>query len=328
MGRLTLLFTLLTGSLLQAAAPPAARKHKLERTTYRESFDVRYAPGGGVRHTLDLFLPDPAGKQRPVVLFVHGGTWMIGDKDFYGIYRNVGRCLAKHGIVTVMINYRLSPMVKHPEHAKDVASAYAWCYKNVARYGGDPDCIFLAGHSAGAHLASLIIADKTYLKDPKLGLDDKARKAIRGVIGLSGVYRVPPPDEFQTIAKRMVEVLVGAPDSGRIAATLTPVMMGVSKVVNPFSLVFGKDREVQDKASPIRHVHADLPPFLLFNAEREVPGLWPMAHDFVAALKKQNVPVNHYEIEGATHRTIIKCLHRSNDDATKLVLAFIARLAG
>src|SRR5262249_49568463 len=130
---------------------------------YREVLNLRYAPGAGNRHTLDVFTPAGYGEKkapRPVVLFVHGGTRMAGDKNFFGMYRGVGRALASGGAVAVLANYRLSPRVRHPEHVKDVACAFAWTYRNVHRYGGDPSRIFLAGHSAGAHLVSLLITDE------------------------------------------------------------------------------------------------------------------------------------------------------------------------
>ena len=115
----------------------------------------RYANGGS-RNELDVFAPKgEKGERFPVVIFIHGGTWMFGDKDFFGMYRGAGKYLAKNGVVAVMINYRLSPLVRHPEHARDVARAYAWTVKKIEKYGGDPDRIILAGHSAGGHLAAL-----------------------------------------------------------------------------------------------------------------------------------------------------------------------------
>ncbi len=325
MRRLTLTLILLGVPWVKAAAPA---RPVIGPTAYREVLDVRYAPGAGARHTLDVFVPQPGGRKRPVVLFVHGGTWMVGDKNHFGVYRGVGRFLASNGVVAVVPNYRLSPRVKHPEHVKDVARAFAWCRRNAARYGGDPDCIFLAGHSAGGHLVALLATDESYLKDPSLGLDDGARKAIKGVIGLSGVYRVPGREEFRAMAQRSVHLLVGEPGSGRLAASLGPALMLASSAANPFGLVFGKDQDVQAQASPIRHVRAGLPPFLLLNAEREVPGLWRMAADFHAELKKHGVVAELHEVDGATHRTIVKRLHRADNDAAKRVLAFIARLAG
>src|SRR5205823_5671892 len=99
------------------------------------------------------------------VFFVHGGAWRNGDKSgILGVYSALGRFLVRHGLGAVIINYRLSPAVRHPAHVQDVAKAFAWTHKNIARYGGRPDQIFLCGHSAGGHLVALLATDPTYLK--------------------------------------------------------------------------------------------------------------------------------------------------------------------
>ncbi len=90
--------------------------------------DVDYGPdvpGEAFRHQLDIFLPRGV-KEFPVVVLVHGGAWMIGDNRCCGLYSSIGEFLAGHGIAAVLPNYRLSPNVKHPEHIKDVARAFAW----------------------------------------------------------------------------------------------------------------------------------------------------------------------------------------------------------
>jgi acetyl esterase/lipase len=150
--------------------------------------NIAYYEGLGadpVRHRLDIYLPK-GKKGFPVLFFIHGGAWMHGNKNHFGIYAALGRCLARHGIALVSPNYRLSPGVKHPEHIKDVARAFAWTHKNIAKYGGRPDEVFVGGHSAGGHLAALLGTDERYLKAHGLTL-----AAIRGVIPISGVYTVP-----------------------------------------------------------------------------------------------------------------------------------------
>src|SRR4051812_11551880 len=136
--------------LMLPALASADDKTRGEPRSYpiRQKLDLAY--GDAARQRLDVFAPKgEKGERFPVVILVHGGTWLFGDKDFFGIYRNAGKNLAKNGIVTVVTNYRLSPLVRHPEHAKDVARAYAWVVKNIDKYGGDPDRVVLAGHSAG-----------------------------------------------------------------------------------------------------------------------------------------------------------------------------------
>jgi acetyl esterase/lipase len=300
---------------LHGAAPPPA---------IRETFDVRYHPGKG-RQLLDVFAPALSGKadptrRYPVVLFVHGGTWMVGDKDHGGRIRAVGRSLARQGYVAVLINYRLSPGVKHPEHVKDVARAFAWVRKNVADYGGDPDRIVLAGHSAGGHLVTLLVADESHLSDPALALDADARKAIRAVVSLSGVYRVPDAEEFQAMANAAIDHLVGE-DGSFMRSTL----FAFSTKVNPFRMVFGDDPDVRKKASPICHVRKGLPPMLLLTAESEVFGLRDMTTDFAKALRKNGNLVEVAEIEDTTHRSILHQLRARDSDASKIVRAFLAR---
>jgi acetyl esterase/lipase len=151
--------------------------------------DVSYYDGAkadAAKHKLDLFLPE-GRKDFPVFFFVHGGAWRHGDKGFLGIYSGLGKFYAHHGIGAVVINYRLSPGVKHPEHIKDVARAFAWTYKNIARYGGDPGRIFVCGHSAGGHLTALLATAGKFLEPYGLS----PAKAVRGVIPISGVYEIP-----------------------------------------------------------------------------------------------------------------------------------------
>jgi len=103
-------------------------------------YDIRRDPDRQ-RHQLDIYRPKGQTK-CPVLFFVHGGAWTIASKDeVFGIYGYgmIGRCLAERGLVVVMPNYRLSPGVKHPEHIKDVARAFAWTCQHVAEFGGDPD---------------------------------------------------------------------------------------------------------------------------------------------------------------------------------------------
>src|SRR5262249_28081526 len=103
-----------------------------------------------------------------------------------GVYSALGTFFARHGIGAVVINYRLSPEVMHPEHIKDVARAFAWTHKNIGRYGGRNHEIFACGHSAGGDLGALLATDPAYLKAVGLKVD-----AIKGVIPISAVFNLP-----------------------------------------------------------------------------------------------------------------------------------------
>jgi acetyl esterase/lipase len=200
--------------------------------------DVSYYEGPGadkVKHRLDLYLPK-GNKNFPVLFFVHGGAWRHGDKNYLGIYSGLGNLFARQGIGVVVINYRLSPAVKHPEHVKDVARAFAWTCKNVEKYGGRKDEIFACGHSAGGHLVSLLCTDETYLKAEGL-----SSKAICGVVPLSGVYVLPDglmPSVFGT-----------DPEARRQAAPISHVRKGLP----PFLILYadkdlpGCDKEPAEK---------------------------------------------------------------------------------
>ncbi len=146
--------------------------------------DVAYFEGkdaDSVRHKLDLYVPK-GQKGFPVLVFVHGGAWTGGNKNGF---EKLGRLFARNGVATAVTNYRLSPKVQHPAHAEDVARAVGWVHRNIAKYGGRPDEIFLSGHSAGGHLVALLGTDPSYLK--AAGVPEKD---IRGVIPISGVYTI------------------------------------------------------------------------------------------------------------------------------------------
>src|SRR5687767_318825 len=146
----------------------------------REIKDVPYVDGADadpVKHKLDLYLPKEA-KKFPVLMWIHGGAWSMGDRAWFG---EIGRRFAEEGIGLAAISYRLSPKVKHPAHVEDCARAFAWLRANIARHGGDPGRLFVAGQSAGGHLAALLATDPSWLR--ALQVPDGA---IRGVIPMSG----------------------------------------------------------------------------------------------------------------------------------------------
>ncbi len=135
--------------------------------------------------SLDVYAPQATSlnSRYPVVLFMHGGGWRASDKnDQLGVHANVCKALAARGLVVVNVNYRLAPRVKHPEPARDAAYAFRWCMENISQYQGDPERVFLSGHSAGGHLAALIALDENYLDD--VGL---AAAMIKGVVGIAGL---------------------------------------------------------------------------------------------------------------------------------------------
>jgi len=141
----------------------ASKKHK--NISYLENTSEEDNP------TLNIFTPkNRKYKNNPVLLFVHGGNWNSGDKKLYGFF---GRNFAKKGITTVIVGYTLSPKANYDGMAKEIAKAVEWTKNNIANYNGDPNSIFLTGHSAGGHLIALIATNPKYLKDNSI---------IKGVI--------------------------------------------------------------------------------------------------------------------------------------------------
>ncbi len=136
------------------------------------------------RRKLDLYLP--TGKKNfPVMVFLHGGAWRSGDRSQY---TPLGVRFAQAGIGVAIPDFRLMPEDPYPAQPEDAAAVFRWVRRHIAEYGGDPARVYLAGHSSGGHLASLVALD------PKYGLE---RGAVRGVISISGLYDVGSLAEFQ-----------------------------------------------------------------------------------------------------------------------------------
>lgn len=120
--------------------------------------DVAY--GSDAKQKMDVYLPASAGDHSavrlPVIFIVHGGAWAIGSKTHNKVVENkVARWLPK-GFIFISINYRMLPQLLAREQAEDVARALAMAQSKAAEWGGDPDQFIIMGHSAGAHLISLL----------------------------------------------------------------------------------------------------------------------------------------------------------------------------
>jgi arylformamidase len=135
--------------------------------------DITYLEKENIEETLKLNIFQPRDKtagKLPVVLFVHGGYWTEGDKNIYGF---LGRNFSKNGVVTVIPSYTLSPKANYDTMAFEIAKALEWTANNIKDYNGDPEQIYLMGHSAGGHLIALISTNPKYLENTKV---------IKGVI--------------------------------------------------------------------------------------------------------------------------------------------------
>ena len=151
---------------------------------------VRFLPGlrydGDRDLALDLHCPARASG-APLVVFFYGGKWTDGKR---GWYRFVGDTLAQRGIAVAIPDYRHYPSVRFPDFMEDAASAVAWARAHAGECGADPQRLFLAGHSSGAHIAMLLATDARYLA--RAGLEPGA---LAGAIGMAGPYDFLPSED-------------------------------------------------------------------------------------------------------------------------------------
>jgi len=149
---------------------------------YHLHADIAY--GDLKRQQLDVYQPKQANQTSPVVVFFYGGSWDSGDK---ADYKFVAEALTSHGIITVIPDYRVYPDVLFPAFMADPARAALWVKQNIQQFGGDPKRVFLAGHSAGAHIAVMLAVNPEYLAQV-----DLTSSAFSGIIGSAGPYDFLP----------------------------------------------------------------------------------------------------------------------------------------
>jgi acetyl esterase/lipase len=231
----------------------------------------------GGRNLLDLYLPTAAraGDLRPVLLQVHGGAWMIGDKREQGI--PLMTHLASRGWICVAINYRLSPMATMPDHIIDVKRSIAWIRAHIAEYGGNPDFVCITGGSAGGHLSTLAALTAN---DPNFqpGFEDVDTR-LDAAVPFYGVF----------------DFLDRANDRGKnkMANALASKVFKCQPEENP---------ELWDSVSPITRIHSDAPPFFVIQGSHDSLVYEGEADTFVERLReKSRQPVLHARLRGAQH---------------------------
>lgn len=209
------------GAQLQHAPPPAMQVQK----------DLPY--GADPRQVLDVYAPPPSAQARPVVVFVHGGGFVRGDKDQGGgLFANVMHEFVAQGWLGINVEYRLAPQATWPAGAEDVRDAVRWVHTHAAAHGGDPQRIFLFGYSAGcAHCASA-------------AWDQRLRPGGQG-LPLKGLILASP----------------------RMRADLRPENVNAAGV----AAYFGDDPTQFDDRAPLLHARADAPPTLVALTQYENP---------------------------------------------------------
>lgn len=244
------------------------------------------------QQTLDLYAPADA-KKSPVMIWIHGGAWQIGDKNRV---EEKPKAFNDRGFLFVSVNYRLHPATDYRGQAADVAQAIRWVREHAAEYGGDSERIFLMGHSAGAHLAALVAIDPRYLKAEGIELS-----ALRGVVLLDGAaYDIP----------RQIE------------------LAALPRMKQMYREVFTEDEAKQKEASPVTHIAKDrgTPPFLILHVASRRDGKI-QSTQLAEKLTAAGVEAKVVAAENKTHATINREFGMAGDVPTKAVFEFLdARL--
>ncbi|TYZ14362.1 alpha/beta hydrolase [Hymenobacter lutimineralis] len=225
------------------------------------------------RHRLDVYSPRKGTAPRPVVVFIHGGSWNSGSKDFYAF---IGRRLARQGLVAVVVNYRLSPQVQVPAMAFDCARAVRWTEQHIREYGGDPARIFLLGHSAGGGLAALLATDNALFA--RLG---QPHNPVRGVV-------------LDDAAGLNMYTYLQKQQYPGDAAYLVP---------------FGPDARVWQQVSPYYHLTRQSPPFLVFVGGKTYPSIRSSSEEFCQRLRDLGQEPRFTVLPGKKHAAMVLQLY-------------------
>jgi acetyl esterase/lipase len=217
-------------------APPAIRKKNID-------FDSKH------KLQLDVYSPKKVETPRPVFVFIHGGRWNSGKKSQY---KFLGRRMASKGVVTVVPDYRLSPVAEYRGATTDVAMALTWTKEHISDFGGDANRIFIAGHSAGGHLAALVSLDHSYFDSLKTS-NPLSGTILIDAFGLD-MYSFLSNESF--------------------------------KKHRTYYAMFGQNPEIWKDGSPLYHLDGATKPFLMFVGTKTYPVIYESNREFFEALKK------------------------------------------
>jgi len=242
--------------------------------------NIRYAPDAGRRHLLDVWRPRSGAHKAPVLLQLHGGAWMVGDKGQQALPLMLH--VAAEGWVCVAANYRLSPRASLPDHLVDCKLALRWIREHIAEYGGDPDFVVVTGGSAGGHLAALLALTPN---DPEFqpGFEG-ADTSVTACVPFYGVYDLvevfDPRDRAGARGERL-----GHWFARRIAGATVE-----------------EDPDRFKRYSPMAHVGPHAPPFFVIHGRNDNLVPVEQARRFVSTLHEvSGEPVLYAEIPGASH---------------------------
>ena len=231
------------------------------KTVYR-SKNITYLHADSAKdrssQTLNVFAPAKRNQLTDVLIFVYGGAWNSGRKEIYNFF---GTRWARKNMLTVIVDYPKSPKANYDEMAFDIAKSVKWVKENIASYGGNPDRIFISGHSAGGHLAALVGIKKDYFL--RAGIANPLKGIV--LIDAAGLdmYGYLKAESFEP--------------------------------GNTYLNTFTNDPEIWKEASPMYHLHENMPPMLIYRGGKTYPSIEESNEKFVTALKAY-VPVPDYHI--------------------------------
>ena len=236
--------------------------------------EIPFAREGGVDLHLDVFRHRDLPERRPVMLYVHGGAWMISNRNEQGL--PLMNEMAARGWTGVNADYRLSPWATFPDHIVDVKRAIAWIREHADEIGADPSFIAISGGSAGGHLAALAALTAN---DPQFQPEfEDVDTSIQACIPIYGIYDFLDPDH---------------PGGEEFAKILSKHIMKATPDDNP---------ALYKTASPMSHVHPDAPPFFIVHGAVDTLAPSKTARRFADSLREvSKAPVGYAELPGTQH---------------------------
>ena len=258
--------------------------------------NIPYAEPAHERQVLDIYTPT-AAKGLPVVFWIHGGGWQTGDKANVQLKPQV---FVEKGFVFVSTNHRLLPHVEMDAVIGDVAKSLGWVHKHIAEHGGDPQRIFVMGHSSGAQLAALLCTDDRYLKSEGVPFS-----VLRGCVPVDGdTYDIP--------------AIIETAETRRRVHSQPQAKFGHREK-------FGNDPAKHKDFSAVTHVAKDkgIPPFLILHVS-DHPDNSAQAQRLGAVLKEAGVSAKIFAAKETNHTRINANLGLPDDPATKALFEFVA----
>ena len=236
---------------------------------------------------LDIYMPE-GGKDVPVIVYFHGGALLMGDKSWG---EDIGNKLAEAGIGLVSVNYRLSPEFHHPNHINDGAAATAWVINNIEEYGGNPQKVYVGGHSAGAYLAALLAIDFSLLKAHRF-----EESKIVGAILISPFLYVEETAKDRIERDTVYKSIWGTEPQSWHQASVTPHILPHRDNI---SLIYADGDDDWRKEQINR-----------FAKEMTAAG---------------NLRILTHEVSNRTHLSILTAITDKDDEVVKLIIDFVLK---